>query len=271
LRYRYGAVAGILGALISIVPFCFGIDRINFRNYPLIDYQIKEGFRTLSQVVKPIPEPGLDSRYARCVVFALSDPFHFGGRYFNQFESPLRCYFFSIATVITRQFQSLAEQGLILKYLGPDYVLTGKSRELVFFDLFQKLSASGFRIFFLSGLDLSFQDRIESAERSPQQKMQFLPIGNVVEIFSFGKTLPRLQTTEQDYIHYLESLKLLLDLIESKKGTPQVLSEIVIKAPFFNLGLYPRLIHLRGHAHELEEEVMRRSKRFIETSLSQSD
>jgi hypothetical protein len=87
LLIRYGGWIQVVGFLGPLLLFYKGLDQLDFRNYPLIDHQIKEGFKAIERVTTNLPTSEIDPKYLQCIVFTVSDPFHFGARYYNEFEA----------------------------------------------------------------------------------------------------------------------------------------------------------------------------------------
>lgn len=253
---RFETQASVVGTIVFFTLFVLGLKHVNFQNYPLIDYQVQEGFKTIERITaSSAPSETLERR--NCVIFALSDPFHFGGRYYNEFKAKNPCYFFSLSSVITSQFLSRAEALLVMKYLGGDYVLSGKTRQSTIYDLFQRLLRNGFRLFVFYVPDLSVFG----------QELQFRPVGNIAEV-RLGEVVELAYDREKEFEGYLKSLQALLDQLESKKDLPIALSEDVLKAPFMNLSYYKKSGQLPSQATELEKEVFMRAQKFLSTSLT---
>lgn len=254
LAKRFGKGLYIAGAAIAVILAGISFSRLDYRHYPLIDFQVEQAFKTIDRVVSSQSDSEVDSRYKKCVIFTVTDPFHFGGRYYNEFQTKERCYFYSFATVITGQFQAQAELKLMLKYLGEDYVLLGKNREVVFLDFFSRVQAAGYRVFFIYADDLAILK---------EPRLLIAPVGGVVELIRPETRMPQ-ESLVGEYIRYLESLKALLDELELNRHQPDTLSAAVVRAPFVNVNVYPKLVALPAASQGLEKEIRQRSEKFIQ-------
>lgn len=253
LAARWGRWFYSAGYALAFAAAGFSFAQLNYSHYPVIDFQIGQGFRTIERVMDKTPD-NIDPRYMRCVIFALTDPFHFGGRYYNEFQAKPRCYFYSIATVITGQFQSRAEEQLMKKVLGLDYDFTGKSRETVMLDFFARVLKTDYRLFFMYSGDLEYFGKPD---------LIITPVGNILEIVNADKKIPP-ESIRLEYVGYLENLKVLLTEMEQAPIQPDELSATSAHAPFANLQIYSQLMKLTPPYSDLETDIRRRSEKLMQ-------
>lgn len=252
LLERWGSVVLIGGQVVALGLAGFSFAQLDYRHYPIIDYQIESAYHSIHRVMDAggaTDEAGVDSRYGRCVIFTVADPLHFGGRYYNEFQAQPRCYFYSVATVISGQFQSRVEQMLMQQVLGEDYPLVGKTREAIHLEFLNRVMTRGYRVFFLYAGDLQFFRRPD---------LLVTPVGPVLELIPAGRE-PTSESLVREYGIYLESLKLFLDEIEKVPRLPRTLSASSLAAPFANLDIYPQLVKAPSHYQDLERELRRRA------------
>jgi len=253
LSRRFGRKVFGAGAGIAFAMGIYSLVHLNYRHYSTIDFHVAQAYHTIQRVMGPQPDTNIEPQFNRCIIFALTDPFHFGGRYYNEFQTDYRCYIFSVATVITGQFQARAEQKLVQKILGADYVLNGKTREAVMLEFFYRAMQDGYRIFAMYPGDLTIFQKPD---------MQISPVGNIIEILSGAKQIPAEQLA-QEYALYLESLKVILSTVEEASIQPEALSDTAVQAPFTNMGLYPQVLKTTPEIIKTADEVRGRAEKFL--------
>lgn len=253
LSQRFGQKVFAVASGIAVVAAAYSFSQMNYRHYSTIDFQIQQTYRTIERIMGAQPDKEVDPKMNRCIVFGLTDPFHFGGRYYNEFETNYRCYFFSIATVITGQFQALSEQLLVQKMLGSDYVLLGKSREVVMLDVFMRALQSGYRIFVMYPGDLDIFQRPD---------LQVTPVGSSLELM-LPNTRVSLERVAQEHILYLDSLKVLLNELEQAPIQPRAVSVTSLQAPFMNLEIYNKILKFPPDAQAAHDEIRRRTEKYF--------
>lgn len=253
LSQRFGARVFVMAGAVACLAGGFSFAGLNYRHYSTIDFHVEQTYRTIERVMGPQPDNDINPQYNRCLIFALTDPFHFGGRYYNEFQTNYRCYFYSIATVVTGQFQARTEQRLMLKILGADYILNGKTREQVMLEFFHRALQAGYRIFVMYPGDLDVFGKPD---------MQVTAVGNVLELLPPGAQVP-LQQVATEYLLYLESLKVLLQELEQAPIQPRAPSATSLQAPFANLEIYSKLLPLPPEVKARHQEILERSQKLM--------
>jgi transmembrane protein TMEM260 (protein O-mannosyltransferase) len=254
LSRKYGSKVYSVAGVIAVVAGSYSLVRLNYRHYSTIDFQIAQTYRAIERAMGPQPDTTIDPKINRCIVFGLSDPFHFGGRYYNEFQTNYRCYFFSIATVITGQFQARYELRLVQHLVEPSYSFAGKSRETILLDIFSRAILAGYRIFVMYPGDLNIF-------KIPD--MQVTPIGSSLELKLPSSRVP-LERVAQEHRDYLESLKMLLNEVERAPIQPRPVSVTSVQAPFMNLEVYAQLLKLSPELQAEHDQIKARAEKFLE-------
>lgn len=255
LSRKHGQKVFAFAGVIAVVAGAYSFTQMNYSHYSTIDYQVQQAYRTIERVMGPVPDTDVDPQRNRCIVFGLTDPFHFGGRYYNEFQTNYRCYFFSIATVITGQFQARSELRLIQKTLGLDFVYLGKTREVVMMEFFTRALQAGYRIFVMYPGDLDIFQRPD---------MQVTPVGNILELISPSGKVP-LERVVQEHLLYLENIKVLLSELEQAPIQPRAVSDTSVQAPFTNLEIYSKILKFPPEVQMQSDAIRARAKEFLKS------
>lgn len=254
LSQRWGQKVFVVGSVTACLIAIYSFSSLNYRHYSTVDFHVEQAYASIQRVFPARGDAGIDPLYNRCIIFAMTDPHHFGGRYYNEFKTTYPCYFFSIATVITGQFQARSELRLVQEILGGEYVLDGKTREQVLLDLFTRSMSQGYRVFAMYPGDLNIF-------RKPDLKVT--PVGNILELIPDGAKVS-LEQVAREHVAYLDSLKVLLTNLEQASIQPKAVSESAALAPFANLDIYSQLVKPSPEVKVLEDEIRERVKRFAE-------
>lgn len=253
LSQRFGRKVFAVASVIALTAGAYSFSQMNYRHYSTIDFQIQNTYRTIERLMGPQPDTEVDPKMNRCIVFGLTDPFHFGGRYFNEFQTSYRCYFFSIATVITGQFQARSEHALVMKLLGKDYPFLGRTREVVMLDIFDRAMTAGYRIFVMYPGDLDIFQKPD---------MQVTPVGSSLELLAPNSRVP-LERVAQEHLAYLESIGILLNELEQAQIQPRPVSETSLQAPFMNLEIYSKILKFPPDVQSAHDALRARAEKFL--------
>jgi hypothetical protein len=253
LARKFGVKIYTISGVIAILAGSYSLAMLNYRHYSTLDFQIAQTYRVIERTLGPQPDTEVNPEINRCLVFGLSDPFHFGGRYYNEFQTNYRCYFFSIATVITGQFQGKNELRLVQNLMDPSYTFIGKTRETIMLDIFARALMKGYRIFVMYPGDLNIFNMPD---------MQVTPIGSSLELKLPSSRVP-LDFIAREHRLYLDSLKVLLDEVEQAPIQPRAVSVTSVQAPFMNLEIYEKLLKFTPELKAEQEQIRVRAEKFM--------
>jgi len=253
LGRRFGQKVFVLASVVALVAGAYNFSQLNYRHYSSLDFQIQQAYRTIERLMGPQPDTDVDPKTNRCVLFGLTDPFHFGGRYYNEFQTSYRCYFLSVSTVITGQFQARSELKMIQKVLGPNYDYSSKSRNAIMLEVLMRAMQTGYRVFIMYPGDL---------EIFKKPDLQVTPVGSILELKLPTAQVP-LDQVAQEHASYLESLKVILNELEQAPIQPRVVADTALHAPFMNLEIYSKLLKFSPETQAKHEEIRKRAEKFF--------
>lgn len=228
----WGAVA------VLTVSNAVGWDTLKFRDLTLLQTQIEKGFETIREEMDPATSiaTSVNPQYMKCAIFTRPDAMVFATRYYNQFLAQKRCFMFTTAS-FSNQFRGKNEEMLVRMTFGPglmDFMnqTAGNSANQLRI-LFERLKASGFRIFLFYPTD-----SVVFANTGFRMR----PVGNIQELILEG-TDPyyppqNLLVNQAKYLQFLETY---LNNLRGKSYTQMVLDESVTAGLFLNLEEYRRL------------------------------
>ncbi|MBS1984198.1 MAG: DUF2723 domain-containing protein [Bdellovibrionales bacterium] len=222
-----------LGAVIALSNVV-GARELNFANFNLLDQHIESGFQVALRNSDLATVQGVDPSYAKCVFFVRPDALVFSVRYYNEFKSARRCFFFTVAS-FSGQFRARNEERLQAMAFGTEYgqLLARYQTEpqVLLADLFSRLLTAGFKVYMFYPTDaIIFQGT----------NLRFRPVNNVVEVVSPNDNLPYSAIIDQ-HRRYLREVNEYLDSLKGLNMTSLMLDESVSSGYLRNLTEYRKI------------------------------
>lgn len=212
-----------------------GWKEMRFHHYDVLDQHVKQGYDTILKETDPLPFSEINSEYMKCAILTRPDALVFGIRYHNEFLTPKKCFFFTMAS-FSGQFRAKNEEALQRLAFGSDYVPMlmkyQQTPDVLLNMLFQRLKQRGFRIYLFYPTDSVVFARTG---------FRYRPMGNIQElILESDPPFPGARLVDEQR-RYLTGMSNYLTELSTHALPDIVLDESVTTGLFQNIMEYRKL------------------------------